>query len=673
MLKFLRSFNSSSAAVRRTSHRRYSSLRLEPLECRNLLAGWAIGIEASPSSFATTWFHNAVAPDGSVFVVGDFSGTFDFDPTVGTFALTSGLTAGKHPSSSRDAYVAKYDAMGNLAWARKFGGAGDDIARVVTYDPSGAVIVGGSFQAGVDFTGDGTSDAISNGNGNWDDAFLVKLDSATGTTTWFRTFGGSGDDRVNDVAINSGQIYSAGMFSNTADLNPGAGTFSLAAAGTGKVRSSDGFVQQLDANGNFVRAWQLGGTSGDLVNSLQVDNSGVSVLGTFSGTADFQPGSGVSNLTSIRTSDAFLARYSIDGINVNLQFARVIASDGPYASLASNGDSLIVTGELNGDALVSSYDKMGGSIQWTHTFGQSGTAESALPRAAVEPVSGEIYVAGVFYGTLDFTPGIAGDELTSVGDRDSVLVKYDRYGAFLNAWRFGGPGRDGGTRPAGVVGDTVYVTGLIAQGTCDFPSGDILTVTSGFQDLYVTAIVDAAAPLHADAVGLNKSSTRLSATEVASLLPTALARWQAAGVDTSLFSALNIRIGNLGGTTLGLASGNTIWLDDNAAGWGWFVDSTPGNDSEFVLPGNQGERNRMDLLTVVMHELGHLLGHGHDEEGVMAETLAAGVRRTGPEHDAVAPADQVFGQSGDHRADGWLGAWLNEQFDSAHGRAKRRR
>ena len=69
---------------------------------------------------------------------------------------------------------------------------------------------------------------------------------------------------------------------------------------------------------------------------------------------------------------------------------------------------------------------------------------------------------------------------------------------------------------------------------------------------------------------------------------------------------MNITIGDLGGTTLGLASGNTIWLDENAAGWGWFVDSTPWDDAEFTAPGNQGEQNRIDLLTVVMHELGHL-------------------------------------------------------------------
>ena len=79
---------------------------------------------------------------------------------------------------------------------------------------------------------------------------------------------------------------------------------------------------------------------------------------------------------------------------------------------------------------------------------------------------------------------------------------------------------------------------------------------------------------------------------------------------------------------MGLASGHTIWLDDNAAGWGWFVDPTPEDDSEFTTPGNQGEQRRMDLLTVLEHEVGHLLGFEHEVSGVMQETLIAGTRWT---------------------------------------------
>src|SRR5262249_44702770 len=141
----------------------------------------------------------------------------------------------------------------------------------------------------------------------------------------------------------------------------------------------------------------------------------------------------------------------------------------------------------------------------------------------------------------------------------------------------------------------------------------------------------------------------LRADQVQPLLAEALARWQAAGMDTTRLSGVQILITNLPGSQLGLASGTTIYLDANAAGWGWFVDPTPHDDSEFTTPGDQGERNRMDLLTVLEHELGHLLGFEHETDGLMAQTLTVGTRRdpsSGGNLFDVAALDRVFADSG---------------------------
>ena len=47
--------------------------------------------------------------------------------------------------------------------------------------------------------------------------------------------------------------------------------------------------------------------------------------------------------------------------------------------------------------------------------------------------------------------------------------------------------------------------------------------------------------------------------------------------------------------------------------------------------------NHMDLLTVLEHELGHILGYGHTDYGLMSPTLATGVRET-----PTAVIDQFF-------------------------------
>src|SRR5262249_110348 len=118
------------------------------------------------------------------------------------------------------------------------------------------------------------------------------------------------------------------------------------------------------------------------------------------------------------------------------------------------------------------------------------------------------------------------------------------------------------------------------------------------------------------------SAATLSRDQVTPVLEEAIARWAAAGADVTALRGVSIRIAALSGNLLGGADDNTITLDANAAGWGWFVDPTPQSDSEFTTPGNQGEQNRIDLLTVLDHELGHLLGFAHQGEGVMQDALA---------------------------------------------------
>ena len=71
----------------------------------------------------------------------------------------------------------------------------------------------------------------------------------------------------------------------------------------------------------------------------------------------------------------------------------------------------------------------------------------------------------------------------------------------------------------------------------------------------------------------------------------------------------------------------TIVLDPTAAGHGWFVDSSPSSDSDL-------DPERIDMLTIIMHEMGHVLGLGHDlipgEPDLMDESLAPGQRRYPP-------------------------------------------
>ena len=103
-------------------------------------------------------------------------------------------------------------------------------------------------------------------------------------------------------------------------------------------------------------------------------------------------------------------------------------------------------------------------------------------------------------------------------------------------------------------------------------------------------------------------------------------------------AGIKVQVADLSGGLLGEAVGKTILIDRDAAGYGWFVDPTPADDLEFAdklaphtLAARNGSAaaNRVDLLTAVMHEMEHVLGHGHSNSlDLMYPTLSLGTRRS---------------------------------------------
>jgi hypothetical protein len=146
----------------------------------------------------------------------------------------------------------------------------------------------------------------------------------------------------------------------------------------------------------------------------------------------------------------------------------------------------------------------------------------------------------------------------------------------------------------------------------------------------------------------------LTTDQALPLLAEAAALWQrsphAPREDIpALAASVHLVIADLPDDLLGLASSstNTIWLDTDAAGYGWFVDATPEDDDEFGDEPDAAVADRMDALSVIFHELGHLQGLADVDallhpDDPMADMLAAGVRRTSSPADAAADHDAAL-------------------------------
>jgi hypothetical protein len=147
------------------------------------------------------------------------------------------------------------------------------------------------------------------------------------------------------------------------------------------------------------------------------------------------------------------------------------------------------------------------------------------------------------------------------------------------------------------------------------------------------------------------NSAQLTQSTLDALVKQAIARWEATGLTAAQrasMRAVKFEVADLPGVYLGEATHNRIRIDSNAGGNGWFIDATPDNDSEFgqsksatrFYTDSQGApAGRIDLLSTILHELGHTIGLSdsyleQDRDDVMFGHLTLGERRLPRLHQA---------------------------------------
>ena len=312
-----------------------------------------------------------------------------------------------------------------------------------------------------------------------------------------------GDSSCEDVKTDAmGNVISAGWFKGNIDFDTDP-TFGVNTYLNSNGQQA-GYLQKVDANGDFVWAVKLGSTGTVRLFGLDVDAAGNSyVSGYFFGTADMDPGSGVEELIAVGGADVFIVKINADG---TLGWARQIGDVGNeigYSLVLDDAGNITLAGVFEGtvdmdpgtgttqltsvgysDMFVSKLDPAGDLI-WARQLSPT-TPGNGHEEELEHTIDGDgnLLVTGWFAAGFDFDPGPAVLELTTTGNTDLFVLKLDPNGDLVWVKQVGSSSSAGLVLGEGIgtdLADNVYIAGRFTNIT-DFDPGPGLLQLPPFSD-----------------------------------------------------------------------------------------------------------------------------------------------------------------------------------------------
>ncbi len=403
---------------------------------------------------------------GNGYVTGTFIGVADFDPGPGTYNLTA--------DGGNNAFVCKLDASGSLLWATNSMGLSVQRISGIAVDTTNHVYLTGYSDT------DSKREPAQWIPPDFYDMFVAKL-APDGGVMWTCGIAGQSGDTISGIAVgDSGNIVVAGSFNHTRDLDPGLGVHNVTSAG-----SDDVFVCMLDATGALVYAVQLGGPGSERDARVTLTPAGEVVCsGSFSNVVDFDPASGVVELSSAGYTDVFVCKLDAGGALLWAKQMGGIDFDCGMDVAVDESGNVYTTGALYGpgdfdpgagtceltpdvgNAVFVSKLDANGEHRWAKCFANTGHDFPA--RIAVDGI-GNVYSMGTFHGSTNLDPG-GTYAVSSWGSYDVYIAMLNSNGVFRGAAVVGGPAADVGCGLAVNAENSIWSAGWFS-GTADFDPG----------------------------------------------------------------------------------------------------------------------------------------------------------------------------------------------------------
>lgn len=279
---------------------------------------------------------------------------------------------------TKDIWILKLDANGNLEWQKRYGGTGLDIGNNIIATPDGNYLIAASTSSN-----DGNITG-NHGSAGYTDGALLKIDPQ-GNLLWTKCYGGSKNDELLDVEIINNKIYAAGYANSTDGDIPA------------NQKNYDVWLLCTDLNGNKSFSKIYGGSQNDVAYSMCKGNNGSLTLAgyTTSNDGDVSGAKGDQDfwILNINTAGALIWQQVAGGTEAEFANSITADNDGGYIvggiSYSGNGDITNAKGE--GDYWVIKLNT-GGHIQWKETYG--GQETDNLHSILFNPSLNEIYLAG---------------------------------------------------------------------------------------------------------------------------------------------------------------------------------------------------------------------------------------------------------------------------------------
>lgn len=294
-------------------------------------------------------------PSGNTYSCGQFKETVDFDPSNVYFPLSS--------PNATSSYIVKYGPNNNLIRVKRFQCFSSRFFDIKV-DSQGNILVAGFFQGTMDFDPSATVLNITSVSQNNGDIFVLKLDSNF-NLIWVKTMGSGGRETATALAIDSqNNIIVTGTYQTNLDLDPSTSVFNV--NGTNDATDTNTFICKLNSTGDFLWGKSIvRGGNVYFVKPLDIKtdtNNNIVIIGDFIGSADFDTGIGVVNLTAdigSSTSDAFILKLDANG---NFNWVRKFNQTTPL-TLSSKSSQNIVINSTN-EIYTSFYCSVNGGIDF---------------------------------------------------------------------------------------------------------------------------------------------------------------------------------------------------------------------------------------------------------------------------------------------------------------------